>query len=62
VTLSKHTKGQWTAIILVILTLTLVPASRKLLFEGHFFSFVDAQATERGWVSSLSQVKDDSWD
>lgn len=33
------------AIIMLLLVLTLLPASRQLLFEGHFFSYLDARAS-----------------
>ena len=36
----------WTVIIVAVLALTIVPPSRKLLFESHIFNFVDKKATE----------------
>jgi hypothetical protein len=36
----------WTVIIVVLLTITLIPDSRKLLFEKHFFSDIDSIATK----------------
>lgn len=34
------------AIVLLVIVLTLIPPARQLLFERHLFSYVDARATE----------------
>ena len=44
--ISHQKRAVWTLIILVVLTLIFIPASRNLLFEKSVFSFVDKKATE----------------
>jgi len=36
----------WTIIIAIVLSLSLVPTTRNILFESHIFSFVDQKATQ----------------
>jgi len=43
---TNRKKMLWTVIIVVVLGLTLVPTTRKFLFESHLFSFVDSKATQ----------------
>jgi hypothetical protein len=39
-------KQAWTAFLIVLLLLVAAPTTRKILFEDHLFSFVDASATQ----------------
>lgn len=42
----KHKKIIWSALIGIVLILTIIPAARNLIFERHLFRAVDAKSTE----------------